>query len=114
MRAKIIFFLSGCALSLLLIGGSLVPARCADVPAAEVAARGGAIVHAAKFDFAEDWGETIDWEKLDLLTRELAPDRLDLNALCIKATGKALKEFPDGLPAADAETFVAALAAHVK
>ena len=48
------------------------------------------------------------------MTRELAPDRLDWNALCVKVTCKPLADFPEGLPAADADTFIAALAARLK
>ena len=111
MRAKLTSFLSASALGLVLFGACPGFGRCADAP---VAAGGGVAEHAAKFDFGEEWGETVDWAKLDLVTRELAPDRLDWNALCVKAAGKPIEELPNGLPPADAEKFVEAVAARLK
>lgn len=106
------------ALGILLSGVLPVTSYCSGVPHGspdkEAAVGAGASAHTAKFDFDEEWGETIDWAKLDLVTRELAPDRLDWNDLCRKTAGKSIDEFPEGLSAADADEFVLALAARVK
>jgi hypothetical protein len=104
----------------LLIGISLAvasrcPAHTLDVPAADAGGAGGGVAtHVTKFDFSEDWGETIDWTQLDGMTRELARDRLDWNALCLKAAGKPLSDFPNGLPKGEAEKFITALAERLK
>ncbi len=111
MRSMSSLFVLSSSLGLLLAGGCLAPAWCANAPAA---AAGGEAAHAAKFDFGEEWGETVDWAKLDLVTREIAPDRLDWNALCVKVAGKPLDDFPNGLQAAEAEKFIAELAARLK
>jgi hypothetical protein len=86
-------------------------ARAVD---AEPASGGGVAAHLAKLDFSDGWGETVDWAKLDLITRELAPDRLDWNGLCLASAGRPLADFPDGLPKAEADRFVAALAARLR
>ena len=102
------------ALALLPAGCLAGSARATDAPAPTAAAGGGVAAHVAKFDFSEEWRETIDWDKLDWITRELAPDRLDWNVLCLKTAGKPLADFPDGLPPAEASKFVAALVERLK
>jgi len=86
----------------------------ADAPGAPASIVGGIAAHLAKFDFNDSWDESVDWEKLDGITRELAPDHLDWNALCLKATGQALADYPNGLPAPLAEKFISALASQLK
>ncbi len=114
MRTGVSSFLLTSALGLLLAGACLGPASRADAPGAEAPAGGAVAAHAAKFDFGEEWGETVDWAKLDMVTRELARDRLDWDALCVTVAGKPPADFPNGLPAADAEKFMAALVARIK
>jgi len=101
-------------IGLSLAGAPCGAARAADVPATAAVGAGGIALRAASFDFSEGWGETIDWVKLDGVTRELARDRLDWNALCLKAAGKPLSDFPNGLPKAEAEKFITALAQRLK
>ena len=90
------------------------PMRDGSRPDSAPVVGGGIAAHIAKFNFAEEWDEKIDWDKLDLVTRELAPDHLDWDALCLSATGKHLKDYPEGLSKSDADGLIAALAARVK
>lgn len=101
-------------LAVLVLTGNPSAAHAADANEAATAAGGGIAAHIAKFDFADEWGENVDWSKLDPLIRALAPDKLDWNALCLKAAGKQISDFPDGLPEPDAERFVAVLADRLK
>ncbi|HLJ57124.1 MAG TPA: hypothetical protein VKT77_18950, partial [Chthonomonadaceae bacterium] len=113
MRTPRTAFLLALAFGVAMVAGS-VAAR-ADTPAATgTAAPAAVLAHAARFDFGEEWGETVDWATLDKVTRELAPDRLDWDALCQQATGKPMADFAEGLPAADAARFVDAIAARLK
>ena len=95
---------------LLLFAAPLTEARAGEYSGTEPALGGGIAAHVARFDFSEEWGETVDWAKLDPITRELAPDRLSWNALCLKYTGKPLTDFAGGLPQPDAAKFIAGLA----
>ena len=87
--------------------------RAEDAPTSRPTIGAGAVEHAQKIGLSSDWDENIDWAKLDGITRELAPDRLNWDELCARVTGKPISSFPAALPEKDAIRFMSQLAARL-